>query len=355
MTERIRELLEGAVSGVQPRITDPLPTVVGRARRAQVRVVAAGAMAIVVLTGGAVLGGQMITSRTPAESVAGLGSPPVPRVVNGTIVAGGVTVPVPHGWRVLQQGASAPCRELDDTALIAGPDQPSCLIAPLEVSGTARTASVGLGGLDIKGNLVVGPVPMVTLTGGEPGWLDALPKDAVATGRPDYGHNRLLLPWSKLSIVLRGGAAEQQRVIDSIRTRPGPEKRLVLPDTVRHAELTVRPNGSNRLSHGTIREPAKIDAVLRLLRQQRTVPQNKRACSTATDPTARLILDGPSADQPALTPSTGESLPEPGDGTTIVITLADDCREAVSSNGGRVSLTADTLAELHRLFGIPPR
>jgi hypothetical protein len=88
--------------------------------------------------------------------------------------------------------------------------------------------------------------------------------------------------------------------------------------------------------------------VLRLLRAQHKTVDGGHACAGPDLPAARLTLRSaqswPSAAsaEPNLTPAPI---------TTVIITLGG-CREAVSSNGGRVRLSQDTVDALEYLFGI---
>jgi hypothetical protein len=354
MTQRITALLDAAVSDLEPQAADPVSAVIRRGRAARRRAVVAGAVAVVAaLTGGIVVNDQLV-GRDARPVVAE--QPPIPRLVNGNVVAGGLILPVPKGWRVVAAG-SAPCGRLTDTILIGGPDDAGCAWAPITVAGTWHTSPGGLvTAFDpLTGGLTVSTPRQITLRGGEPAWLDW---DTIAERlqpRPDAHaeFNRLLLPWSKVSIMLRVDGPAQQRIIDSIRTSPAPASRLVLPAAAGLAELTT-PDAPRE--YASITDPATIAQVLGLMGEHTTTVDRGRACSTQAHPTARLTFRASERRSLRLPPPVNpERVTATFDVTTIIITLADDCYEAVSSRGGRVRLTKPTVDELRRLFGKPIR
>lgn len=88
------------------------------------------------------------------------------------------------------------------------------------------------------------------------------------------------------------------------------------------------------------------------MRDQSTVVDNGRACSNEAMPTARLTFRADAAG-PSRGPWPTDAGPRPAvAATTVILTLADDCREAVSSDGGRVRLSGATVDQLKHLFGI---
>jgi hypothetical protein len=100
----------------------------------------------------------------------------------------------------------------------------------------------------------------------------------------------------------------------------------------------------------------RIAAVLRLLRTQHKTVDSGHACAGPDQPAARLTLRSVELPPAGVRPPgpSAEPKPAPARNTTVIITLGD-CREAVSSNGGRVRLSQDTLDQLARLFGLGTR
>jgi hypothetical protein len=345
MTQRIKALLDDAVTGLEPRSHDPVAAVVRRGRAARRRAVVAGALAVALLGGGLsvlVGGGREPVTDEAADGPAG------PRVVDGMVVAGAVRVPVPAGWTVETARADAPCGELTRTILIPGPrGWAGCRTAPIEVHGTGATTP---GGVLLDPKSIGDPDRMrmtapvsVTLSGGEPGWLlyDLDDKELAPGQIAGYSyHNVLLFPWSRAEVYLRTDGPAQRKIIESFRSYPTGGGPLVLPGRAGAAEMTaLDAAGRNRASgHRRSTDPAVIAAVLRLLSERTTPVSDLAACTGNGRPGTRL----------SLTTATDDL-------TTVVVTVAGDCVEAVSSAGGRARLAGATMTELVRLFGIGAR
>ncbi|GIJ49324.1 hypothetical protein Val02_62100 [Virgisporangium aliadipatigenens] len=369
MTQRIRELLDSAVEHVEPQVKDPVPAVVQRARSQRLRAVAAGAVACATLLAGGVAVASMSARDAAPETASPVGGrPPTPRLVDGKIVAGGVVIPVPAGWRVVTPDSpewrriepdTPNCETLENTVVIAGPDDHGCPLARIEIRGRRTPFPMGQGELGTGGKALYLMAPrMLTLAGGEPAWLATGTTDDVHNGErpPGYGyHNTLVIPWAQVSIDLRFDGAAQRRFIDTVRTTPEHDGRLVLPKSVAVATLDPPAPDPRTVpdTHRKTTDPNTIAAVLRLLGSQDAVADNRRACATEEQPTARLTLDTVDAPPPA-TPGVLPPSDPAGGLTSVIISFDDDCREAVSSDGGRVRLSAEALVELQRLFGIRP-
>lgn len=131
----------------------------------------------------------------------------------------------------------------------------------------------------------------------------------------------------------------------------------MLQDTISGASL-VRPRaGGAEPDYGTVSGASRIDALLRLLRAQHKTVDGRHACTSPELPTARLTLDSIDLTRPPsplVTPAEGKPTVVQYTETTVIISLGD-CREAVSSNGGRVRLSQDTVDALAHLFGISAR
>src|SRR2546421_6208398 len=123
MTQRVRALLDEAVSRLEPSTPDPVAAVVARGRAAGRRSLGAAILAVAVLIGGGVVVGLRLGgSEAPLPPASMPSEPPVPRQVGDTVVAGGLILPVPKGWRVaragLVPGNCATGTMLDNTVLI---------------------------------------------------------------------------------------------------------------------------------------------------------------------------------------------------------------------------------------------
>jgi len=346
MTQRIRQLLDDAVSGLEPGTSDPVGAVLRRGRAARRRTVMAAATAAVVL----VAGGVAVSSHGKGTSVAGIETG-IPYVDGDVVVAGDVRVPIPAGWRAISNDAQRPCGDLAKTILVIDDDNRGCQYAPVEVEPVASRnpegAAAYLRFLALWSDGIVQPPASVTLRGGEPGWLfSRLDSDKLRPGRPSYA-NELLLPWSNTLIWLRTDGADERKVIASLRSDPAGARPLELPDTAAAADLTV-PDATGHVTkagHRRTTDPATITAVLALLREQTDVVANDEACASDQQRSARLTLSA--EDDPAGGVATsGARL-----ATTVVIALGGNCQEVVSSDGGRVRLSATALNQLLVFFG----
>ncbi|XVU23592.1 hypothetical protein ACQPZJ_41085 [Actinoplanes sp. CA-054009] len=341
MVERIRELLDDAVGELEPEERDPVAGVMRRGRAARRRRAAvAGALAAVLVGGGAV-GGLRLMGNAPLPT--GEDETAVPYVADGVVVAGALRLPVPDGWRVVEADAAEPCVELKRTVLLVTSDDPGCQYAPIEVSKADRrnpggTLMVEPGvEIDLKGVAISSPVS-ITLPGGEPVWMANELDSEMLQPKSYEGFsylNRLLLPWSGVEVVLRLDGAADQKIIDSMRSSPGQARVLVLPERASSVELTL-PDATGRIRAAgkmSSDNPATAASVLELLRKQTDVVGNAEACAGQEQSNARLTLKGSGT-------------------TTVIISLGERCQEAVSSDGGRVRLSDDTVTELKRLFGL---
>ena len=160
-------------------------------------------------------------------------------------------------------------------------------------------------------------------------------------------------------MTLRVPGPQQQQIIDSMSVAPAPRAgRLLLQDTVSEASLVrLRSDGADP-DYGTVDDAGRVRAVVRVLRAQHETVDGRHACTSPDQPTARLALESIDPARPPSRPATpsanGRLIAIPNTETTVVISLGD-CREAVSSNGGRVRLSPAAVDELARLFGIGTR
>ncbi|MCO8274136.1 hypothetical protein M1L60_26395 [Actinoplanes sp. TRM 88003] len=333
MTERIKDLLDEAVSRVEPRTLDPAAAVARRRRAQRRRTLVAGGFAVLaVLAGGGLVVPQL--QKDPPVPVAVPDRPlPVPHFADGVLVSGGLRLPVPPGWQAATETRDRSCADSKRTILIADrldgiPEDtaPACRLAAITVSVRDEEMSAPARGLVAEDGLVAAPPISMTLPGGEPAWLSNRISAADTIGGAYDLH--LVLPWSRTTVFFRMSLADTQRILATIRTEPIDAGRLLVPDVPAVAELIAPDQDSVR--HGKTTETAKIFEVVRVLRDQtKAVPDNK-ACAGPAQKGLRLDI-----------------------GTAhVVVALGPHCQEAVSSLGGRVHFSNDAVTELETLFGI---
>jgi hypothetical protein len=350
MSRQVKDLLDEAAAGIEPTNVDPVAAVIQRGRIARAKVATAGGLAVVaVLTGGVVTAQRLAADPAPdyaAVPATRPDRPPTPKLVDGRIVAGAVSVAVPRGWRVLPI-EGAPCGFHRRTVLIGeGPNpyapSPWCTTAEIEVQSTFDIYPYTFASPDRDPakprppkKVSLGAPRMLTLEGGEPGWLRT---------DPDGAH-RFMLPWSRVEVTVRAGLDVRQQVVDSVTAGRWEPAALTLPERTEYATLTasVDVQGVPQLVFAT--ETAKVRRVVELLRGG-TVVDRSEICAREDQRTVGLEI-GSQPDEPA--PSDPVRGPR---ASTLVITLAAGCHEVVSEEGGRVRLDDASLAELGDLFGV---
>jgi hypothetical protein len=346
MSQRIRELLDEAVAGIAPRNADPAPAVIRRGRAARARAVAASGLALVaVLTGGAVAGARLLEGPSHEAGAAPTATrperPPTPRLVKGRIIADAMSIAPPKGWQVLPLAPTTSCGFKRQTVLIgegANPHGPSpwCTTAEIEVLSTFDFLPYDVVQTEADPTSADGwqrspfvPPRMSTLDGGEPVWL-----------RTDAdGVYRLVLPWSRVEIKVRGGADVRQQVLDTLHTGHWVPEALVLPEATGYAALTMSTDAGGARKE-QLTDSTKVLRARELLREAAVVEQGT-SCAHEDQPTVELEIGKP-GDSPGL----------PGETGSFVIGLADGCHEVVAEEGGRARLDAAGLAELGDIFGV---
>jgi hypothetical protein len=356
VTQRFMELLDAAVSDLEPRIQDPVAVVVRRSRMARLKTAVTCVLAVAMLSG-LTVGGLVVDRRvghgsTPLPTGSAVARPPTPHVVGDMVVAGAMELPIPAGWQVADGDNKLPCGTLTNTIMIVTDTRVQhCTHASLEVGGlwgplffpgsVAKVPPRGGGG-----PLIADAPVSITLTGGEPAWL--------LTGE-------MVLPWSKVDIWFGLDEPTLTKIINSIRTRPTGAGRLAVPGTVAAASLNAsgEPGHYEPALYGRTVDPATIAEVVRVLRSQDTVVDNARACANADQQAALLMLSTPMSAPPdslSTDPPKPSPAPQLDDQLTpIVITFGGSCQEAVSFRGGRVHLTDAAFDQLKHLFGIGTR
>ncbi|MGN9910964.1 hypothetical protein ACTMTJ_25735 [Phytohabitans sp. LJ34] len=358
MSHRVKDLLDEACAGIEPRSPDPVAAVVRRGRAGRVRAIAAAALAVVtVLTGGTVAGTRLLDNSPPepatettaaAKPATRPDRPPAPREVKGRVVAGNVSLAVPDGWKVYPPypeytppPSDPGCGAHYARTVLVGeggnPDGPPiwCTTGEIEVqslydfrpyvytrSGDATTPIV--------------PPRMMTLDGGESAWL-----------RTDAdGVYWLVLPWSRVEVRIRAGADLRQQVLDSLETGRWATAALALPLRAEYAKLTVSTDAERAREH-ELTDQAKVRRAMELLRQAPKVAQGD-SCAREDQPTVELEIGLP----PGVPAPPQQDFVKNPVLSSFLIGLADGCHEVVSEEGGRVRLDGASLAELGDLFGV---
>lgn len=361
MSHRVKDLLDEAAAGIEPRAADPVGAVVRRGRQVRLRAATAGALALVAVLTGGFVAGQRLLADPPHGAAARVDGPPTPELVDDRIEAGEVSFAVPEGWRVLAV-ESAPCGHHPKTVLLAKPPRDpfvgvtDCATADLEIRGVWDTNPYGTrvyvspGAALPDGLVTVSPIaPRVfTLSGGEPGWLE----------NSGEGVYRFLLPWSKVEVTARTGADVLDRLIGSITSGTWKPVALALPGRFDYAALTM-PGGRALARDQLITDPAKLRRALDLLHGAPVVAEGD-SCASPGQLSVRLDLGrfvtvrpAPAPGSPSAPPPTPQRRPAyHQDATAVVIALGGRCQEAVSARGGRVRLDDARLAELGDLFGV---
>jgi hypothetical protein len=358
MTERISELLNEAVAGVEPAHPDPVGAVLRRRRTARRASALTAAVACVGLSVGGAVAVQQLKD-PPRRGVAAT-DPPVPYIDGDTVVAGTLRFPIPDGWQAVT--SDQPCRDPDHTVLIDIPGGERCELGAVEIRGNPQVLPLAgmfhRGGSSIKGS-ITRPPAMVTLPGGEPAWLSDREGLDVAASQVPEGRGflaGLLLPWSQVGLTFRVDGPTTERFLASMSNNPAGAGALALPGTAARAEMTVTDarGGVGSEDFGAIEGAGPVARVLDLLREQEDVVSDSRACAGHRQRTIEIVFselaENPPIPEGTRIPATPRTVRK--DVTAVVVALGDGCQEAVSNRGGRVRLDDDTVVELGALFGI---
>ncbi|MBU2670326.1 hypothetical protein KOI35_43175 [Actinoplanes bogorensis] len=363
MTQHLRRLLDDAVSGVEPATPDPVAAVVRRKRSRRRRTVLAAAVTTLAVALGGVAVAGSLGSGPPIEPAAPERPSSPVRVVDGAVVVGALRLPVPPGWKVVEDAPGRiPCSEKDKIVLIVTPDSGGCGIAGIEVRTEQRVPFPPAGVTDMGGvgtaDVLSAPISL-TLPGGEPAWLmSRFDSEETAPGRGEsYSYwNTVVLPWSKVTVTLRVDGPTSERLVETMTTHPAHAGVLALPGTVTTATLTVPDSTgtTSRAGRREIKDQKTIGSVLRLLREHKTTVPNGKACASPEQPALRLELDR-FVFHPSTSPDEPKEIPAGQEQISVVVTLGDSCPEAVSAAGGRVRFDDNAVRELKKLFGLGAR
>jgi hypothetical protein len=336
LNERIRALLEEAVADAQPRELNPLPAVLRQARasRRRTRTHAAVGVGFAVL---ALLGVAVVAQAPPSPDGldvaavrpgAPVTAPAVPVVEDGKVRAGGTTIPIPDGWRLLKS------------------DPPRCMIAPRTLyvgsqirafdSPCRRAAETGLSSFGVRPyseqDLTMAQradaYEQITLPGGQPGWVSGATLDASSKEPKTVQRVQLFLPWSGAKINFITSRDELKQILATIRTEPVTPAKLMLPASASAARWSVAVGKTE-----IIDDPVQFRRLRVLLAGLTDVVPNEAACGPNV-PIRRIeLVDEQNKIQ-----------------ETIAIGYSPDCAQATSSLGGRVRIPAGVLQELTELF-----
>ncbi|MEU4158689.1 hypothetical protein [Actinoplanes sp. NPDC026670] len=349
MTERLRQLLDDAVGGLEPLDRDPVGSVLRRGRAARRRATTAG-LAVAVLAVGAITAGGLIRNEPapqPAEPQRTADpSNPTPLTIDGKVVAGALKIPVPPKWQALTTEKAASCipRTWQALVMLVPGRGDDCRSQQILVYGSGER-SVDRSGRrrqDADGvvSMVTDPPVAITLPGGEPAWLAAdfdniYLKPGIPTAR-----NLMVMPWSRVTVHWLMDGPAQRAMVSTIRTTPTEAGVLRLPDTAANAYWSG-PDG-----HGDLDDSAAISRLIQSLRAQTDVVANADACANESQRTAEITF------LPTAAPLT--QFHSPADPTVfrVVISLGGGCQEAVSSHGGRVRLSDETVTSIKAIFGL---
>jgi hypothetical protein len=357
MTERIRQLLDDAVDQLEPQDTDPVGSILRRERVARRRAAMAGVTVAVLAVGAITAGGLVLNrpdpqiaqplpaaSRSPGRTV---DSPPVPRVSGGKVIAGGLEMPVPDGWQALSDSERDKCnsRRGNRTFVMLIPlTEFECPMENVEVWGSGDR-TVGRQGHRKRGadgvvRIVDGAPVAFTLPGGEPVWMSLRFDDKLlAPSRISYW-NVVVMPWSQTTFHMFTDGPAQRAMMAPMRSNPVGAGVLNLPDTAADAYYT------GTKEDGDVDDSAAIAELIEILRAQTDVVENADACANASQQTALITF------LPTKTELTRHYSASDPTVFRVVISLGGGCQEAVSSHGGRVRLSDETVTSIKTIFGL---
>jgi hypothetical protein len=347
VTERqIRDLLDDAVADVTPRAGDPTADVLRRHRRyRRRRGVAVAAIMVLVVAGGIAAVPRLDTRRPGTDALAPAASseptipvqlgPATPRVVGNEVVAGGLVIPIPPGWRTIDDGRTTYCNLPPRTIAVGFEPVPGgtgryCSQKPyISVIGSRPTPGL------LGHQSPVRKLRQMTMPGGQPAWLTYLP-NTQGLGGIAYNDTSVYLPWSGAIVTLGLDMESLGEILSTMRTRPVQLSTLKLPGSVVSAQMIGPISHDLRgKSSPLVTDPAVIAQALdRLNSLTEVVDNDQDACADLAAPTAAVMLNT----------STGLA-------AVVVITLAGYCRQATASLGGRVSVPRGFGNDLWRLLG----
>jgi hypothetical protein len=364
MTERLGQLLDDAVGPLEPRDADPVGSILRRERTARRR--ATAGMTAAVLAVGAITAGGLVLNRADAERTAPLrtagrvaGTPPVPRIVDGRMVAGTLEMQIPEDWQALDGPRKAQCDPAagEDVVVVVNAEAGDCLVG-VEVFGSGDRTVDRTGTRERNDDGTVrmtdAPPATITLPGGEPAWLGPSTRDRHPRTNQVQYRSVMVMPWSLVTYRLFADNQAYRQLIRPTRTAPISAGVLTLPETAARAYFSgsvatfsgPHATFSGPGVVGELTSDASITRLLQVLRAQTDVVENADACANASQQTAQITF----------LPDAQTQSYEPSDPTVfrVVISLGA-CQEAVSSHGGRVRISDATITELMTIFGIGAR
>lgn len=355
MTDRLKELLDAAVAGIQPRTEDPTHVIVRRGRRRDARMVVGAAVAVVcvLLTMGFVVA-QVAGRGGPAPGVIaevggrGSSSPAdgsaVPRVVGRTVVAAGLVFTAPAGWSVRDASRGCP-RANNDTPWYQDDGYPTKACVEFDApEDQHRFVAVDVdpgdhlnGIADTLDKPPYGSQPVfaqrvLTLPSGLSAWIVA-GDDLDPAGMQAETLSQISFPDRKIRLKAMMGAQERMAFLNSIQAPHFAPATLSLPTSATRAQLSVPgqsgDNGATWYTTGVQADADRVAHVLGVLRKPAQAVDAQTSCANGRQAAAQLILRN-------------------GDRVSAVIAIVSSgsCHEAFSSAGGAVRVSDDFLAQL---------
>jgi hypothetical protein len=355
VTDRLKDLLDAAVAGVEPRTGDPIEVVVRRGRRRDARAVvgvAVAALAVLLIMGFLVaqVGGRGGPAPGVIAEVGGRGSSAPaggsagPRVVGRAVVVAGLMFTAPVGWSVRDAGEGCP-RAHNDTPWYQDDGDPTSACVEFDapedqhrfvaidvdpgnhLNGVADT-------LDQPpyGSVALMPQRVLALPSGLSAWIVA-GDDLDPAGTQAWTLSQISFPDRKIRLKAVMGAQERMAFLDAIQAAPVAPGKLSLPTSATRAQLSVpgqpAANGTTVYTTGVQAGADRVAQVLGLLRQQTQTVDPKQSCANGRQAVAQIVLRN-------------------GDSVAAVVTISSSgsCHEAFSSAGGAVRVPGDFLAQL---------
>jgi hypothetical protein len=360
----LKDLLDAAVAGIEPRAGDPIDVVVRRGRRRDARgVLGVAVAALVVLLTMGFLAAQVTRRSGPAPGVIaevggrGSSAPPSgsagpnvagPNVAGRTVVMAGLRFTAPAGWSVRDAGQGCP-RAHNDTPWYQDDGDPTSACVEFDapedqhrfvaidvdpgnqINGIADT-------LDQPpyGSVALMPQRVLALPSGLSAWIVA-GDDLDPAGTQAWTLSQITFPDRKIRLKAVMGAQERTAFLDTIQATHVVPGKLSLPTSATRAQLSVpgqpAANATTVYTTGVQAGADRVAQVLGLLRQQTQTVDPKKSCANGRQPVAQLVLRN-------------------GDSVAAVVTISSSgsCHEAFSSAGGAVQVRGDFLAQLVALI-----
>jgi len=297
---------------------------------------AAAAVAVAVFAvGGVVATNRGTSGKTPASRPSGERAP-LERldatVSGGYVRTGGLAVPIPPGWPVIQDKWLTYC-EVPANAFLVNVSMADAPCDPASKASVHRWRPYSTPASVAELRLI----NEVVLPGGQPLWLSSN-ELANVRAAPSVNVNA---PWAAASVSIRGQRSQVEALLRGITADPVAPARLKLPATSPAVQLSL--SAQKQL---TSTDPAVIEQVRALLAAlDQPVRPEELPCPGAKKVIGTWKLAG--ADMVALTfiDARGHQAT-----ATVAINTGNNCAVATSSLGGRVHLPPGFLGRVKQLL-----